>query len=303
MVSGYWGLIIMFTDNPTIPAQLETLLDVVELMKEKVLDKDSLRSLIQPKGLPGISETSKQVFSHISAAQDLQLILYDENQNIRPNYPVTKKISSRERIIAAFDKIALGNADTEFWAGRFYAYILIGNPDWIDSGTDSQGRWIANFNDSLPENISKNNPMNQSKYQPLIRWYVYAGMGWIDPAEAFVPDPTIRITRALPEIFQKNNKLDHDDFMSRLALLCPELDGGNLFNEIAVSKYSISDRKCTRAVAIALRNLHDKKILKISCPSDSLGWSLSLSGDSPLSGEVSNRFDSIELIKKKIEKA
>lgn len=289
----------MFTDNPTIPAQLETLLDVVELMKEKVLDRESLRSLIQPKGLPGISEASKQVNAHVSAAQDLQLITFDENQNIRPNYTVTKNISTRERIIAAFDKIALGNADTEFWAGRFYAYILIANPDWIDSGTESQGRWITNFNDSLPRNIPRNNPMNQSKYQPLIRWYVYAGMGWIDPAESFVPDPTKRIIRALPDIFVENKRLDHSEFMSRLALLCPELDGGNLFNEITVGKYSINDRICTRAVAIALRNLHDKKILKISCPSDNLGWSLSLSGGFPLSGEVSNRFDSIELIKKK----
>jgi hypothetical protein len=153
MASSYWELIIMFTDNPTIPAQLETLLDVVELMRERVLDKESLRSLIQPKGLPGISETSKQVNAHISAAQDLQLIIYDENQNLRPNYLVTEKISTKDRIIAAFDKIALGNADIEFWAGRFYAYILISNPDWIDSGTEAQGRWIANFNDSLPGNI------------------------------------------------------------------------------------------------------------------------------------------------------
>jgi hypothetical protein len=289
----------MFTDNPTIPAQLETLLDVVELMKDRVLDKDSLRSLIQPKGLPGISEASKQVIAHINAAQDLQLILYDENQNIRPNYPGNKKISSRERIIAAFDRIALGNADTEFWAGRFYAHILISNQDWIESGTEAQGRWIANFNDSLPGNIPKNNPMNQSKYQPLIRWYLYAGMGWIDPAESFIPDPTKRLLRVLPDIFEEHKILEHAEFMSRLALVCPELDGGNLFNEVTVGKYSISDRTCTKAVAIALRNLHDQKILKLSCPSDNLGWSLKLSGDFPISGEVSNRFDSVELIKKK----
>ena len=73
-----------------------------------------------------------------------------------------------------------------------------------------------------------------------MRWYPYVGLGWLDPAGAFVPDPTERLRRSLPAIWGRERRLDAEEFMDRLGRTCPELDGGVLFNEATVSSYSAS---------------------------------------------------------------
>src|SRR5688572_6197876 len=60
----------MFTDNPTIPAQLEVLLDVAHAMRQRKATPDSLRQMIQPKGLPDLTSSSRQLALHLSAATE-----------------------------------------------------------------------------------------------------------------------------------------------------------------------------------------------------------------------------------------
>ena len=65
----------MFTDNPTIPAQLEVLLDVVYAMRQRRATAEGLRQLIQPKGLEDLTDSSKQLANHLSAAEELGLVV------------------------------------------------------------------------------------------------------------------------------------------------------------------------------------------------------------------------------------
>src|SRR5689334_10164698 len=97
----------MFTDNPTIPAQLEVLLDVVHAMRQRKASADALRQLIQPKGLPDLKPASAQVAHHLSAAEQLQLVKTDENKDVRLTYTVRGDHQAKPVILAAFDRIAL----------------------------------------------------------------------------------------------------------------------------------------------------------------------------------------------------
>jgi hypothetical protein len=286
----------MFTDNPTIPAQLEVLLDVVHALRQRKATVDSLRQMIQPKGLPDLTPNSRQVASHLSAATELGLITVDDNGNIRPTYPARAEHDAKLAILSAFDKVALGDANVEKWAGRFYAYLIARDDDAVRGG-NTEGEGIASrFMAALPPDVDKGNPMNLSKYRALVKWYLYVGLGWTDPAKAFIPDPTARLRRALPSIWQGDRTLDASEFMKRLGRSCPELDGGALFDEVTSGVYSASERRCTKALAIALRRLHDERVLRLRCPADSKGWSLELAGAGQVSGEASNRFDFVDCV-------
>lgn len=281
----------MFTDSPTIPAQLEVLLDVVHAMQQRRVSDDSLKQLIQPKGLTGLGANSMQVTHHLSAARALGLVK-EVNGDVRLSYKVLGGHQPRAAILAAFDGIALANDQVEKWAGRFYAYLIVQDDDTLqmDSARAMADRFMAN----LPITVDKTNPMNDTKYRALERWYVYVGLGWIDPDGAFTPDPADRLRRSLPMIWAEDRTLDADQFLDRLAKACPELDGGALFNEVTTLTYNPSARSCTQALATALRRLHDEGELKLHCPADSKGWSLEKAGLSPVRGEMSSRFDAVE---------
>lgn len=283
----------MFTDNPTIPAQLEVLLDVVHAMRQRKASADVLRQLIQPKGLPDLTNNSAQLANHLSAAVELELVRTDENKDIRLNYAGRREHQAKAAILAAFDRIALADARVEKWAGRFYSYLIAQDEDAIRGA--AEGEALANrFMSDLPSAVDKGNPMNLDKYRALMRWYPYVGLGWVDPSGAFVPDPTERLLRVLPAIWREDRTLEADEFMDRLGWACPELDGGALFDEVTASASSASERQCTQALATALRRLHDARLLRLHCPADSKGWSLDRAGTSLVSGEASNRFDVVE---------
>lgn len=284
----------MFTDNPTIPARLEVLLDVLHIMRDRKTDREAVRSLLQPPGLSGLTEASRQADEHLSASQQLGLVEVDVSGNFRLAYRVRGEHSPRKAILDAFDRIALGSSETEPWASRFYAFLIVQDQDATNHGAEVQAAVSRAFNNALPPHIDRANPMNSDKFRSLMRWYQYVGLGWIDPGGGFVPDPTVRLMRSMQAIFGKAKTLDAAEAMSRIATACPELDGGSLFLEVTASYYNSADRVCTRALATALRSLHDQQVLRLSCPRDSKGWSLARSGSVLIPGVLdSDRFDRI----------
>jgi hypothetical protein len=289
----------MFIDKPAIPSRLEVLLNVLHLMRERKADKEAITRLLQPDGLPDLGDKSAQAEAHLFAAEELQLIRKDEHDNFRLAYRVRGEHPVREIVIDAFDSIVLQSAEVEPWAARFYAYLTVQGQSAISTSQDAAAELAMRFHESLPDTIARTNPVNATKFSRYLRWYAHCGLGWFDPGEAFVPDPTPRLTRALPRIFSDDARLDAADFMSRLAAQCPELDGGTLFNDIASGRYNTADRICTAALASALRNLHDEKVICLHCPEDSRGWSLSAAGSVIEPGVLdSDRFDGVEWLQR-----
>jgi hypothetical protein len=284
----------MFTDNPTIPIQLETLLDVVYAMRSRRATRDVIIKLVQPRGLPDLKENSEQASNHLRAAHELGLINADADGNLRLTYRQVGQHDARLAILEAFDKVALANSDVEFWAGRFYGFLIGREEASFATDLAVAASLTSEFMDGLEGHIDRANVMNPDKFRALIRWYPYVGLGWIDPAGAFAPDPTVRLKRALPSIWQNEISLDADVFMTRLARVCPELDGGALFLEGRGGR-NLGGRVCTQALATALRSLHATGTIKLHCPSDSQGWHLERAGAGVVPGESSNRFSAVEL--------
>lgn len=288
----------MFIDNPTVPVQLEVVLDVIHAIRSKTASTDSIERLIQPKGLPDLTSTSEQAAHHLSAARELRLITQDDEGNFRLAKTVREgKPTTNQMILEAFDQLVLSDAKIEPWFGRLYAFV-IARSRFIPGSRVARDDLCTEFKDALPPHIDKTNPVNSTKLSHYLRWYCYVGLGWHDPAGSFIPDPTVRLRRSLARVFGSSKRMDAADFMSSLAAVCPELDAGALFSEVAASTFNKADRICTSALAIALRNLHDEGVIQLDCPEDSQGWSLERSGSKRDNETLqSDRFDRVLLRK------
>jgi hypothetical protein len=287
----------VFIDNPTVPIQLETLLDVLYEIRQKTATSDTLKSLLQPKGLPDVSTGSSQATNQLHGAKDLQLVTQEESGDIRLTYSIRDgKPTAKEAILSAFDRRVLTSPEVEPWFGRLYGYVIV-RDGTISSEGNARQDLCTEFNEALPNGIERGNQLNSTKLAHYLRWYSYAGMGWNDPSKRFILDPTERLLRVLPSIFIGIQRVDAASFMSSLAQVCPELDGGALFKDMSSDLYNPADRVCTQALAMALRNLHDDGIIQLDCPRDSQGWSLE-KGGTVLNHESlqSDRFDSVMLI-------
>jgi hypothetical protein len=288
----------VFIDNPTIPTQLEVLVDLLYAIRHKNASSESVKSLLQPKGLPDLSASSNQAALHLNGAKELRLAAEDDAGQLRLTFTIRDgKPSAREAIVKAFDDVVLSCPDVEPWFGRLYGFAIAQEDDWIPSDSASRKDLCTRFNEALPGHIERANPLNDTKLSHYLRWYPYAGMGWRDPAKRFIPDPTERLRRAVPKIFGEATRLDAGPFMSAVALACPELDGGALFMDAAASSFDPAARVCTRALAVALRNLHDEEVVRLECPKDSIGWSLERGGSVRDQQTLqSDRFDRVVLL-------
>ncbi len=287
----------MFIDNPSVPTQLETLLDVLYELRQKTATSDTVRSLLQPKGLPDVSSSSSHATNQIHAAKELQLVKLEEGGDIRLAYTIRDgKPSAKEAILEAFDRRVLASPEVEPWFGRLYGFVII-RKGLIPEEKSARDNLCTEFNDSLRSDIERGNQLNSTKLSHYLRWYAYSGMGWYDPSKRFILDPTIRLLRILPKLFNGGSRLDSSTFMTSLAQLCPELDGGALFNDMTSDLYSPFNRVCTKALAVALRNLHDEGVIVLDCPKDSQGWSLE-NGGTVLNHLTlqSDRFDRVTLV-------
>ena len=286
----------MFTHNPITPTRLEVFIELVWEMRQRKLDRDAIKKLLQPRGLPGLSLTSKQAFDVLNAIKELDLVVEDNEGSYRPNWKSRKVFHAKSILLTAIDEKVLSSTTVEPWFARFFSYIITKENDVAPSGSEWENKWSISFNNDLYGGPPSDNPFNTTKYIGLRRWLRYAGLGWHDANDSFIPNPYERVQRQLADIFERKNKLSSDEFMNKLALQCPELDGGVIFKE--VNKDINMARVCTRALATALRDLHDDGVIKLNCPKDSRGWDLSRAGTiyNPLEDLYGDKFDYIELV-------
>lgn len=288
----------MFIDNPTLPSQLEVLVEVLAELRERKADKDTLVSLINSDALKDNSDRGGRLIKHWSALTDLKIAEEDKDKNFRLKVSDLRKAGgAKSLILEAFDQVVLSSTDVEKWFSRFYSYLIVRDQDYGPDPSNAE-LFTKTFMRELPSSIDPSNPLNSTKYVQMVRWYLYAGMGWLDINRRLVPCPTDRIRRSLGVIFKssKKNTLTSEDFMRNLGDVCPELDGGVIFSEMTDAQNHADAKRCTKALATALWELHEDEVVRLSCPHDHLGWDLSLGGEGRVPGESSSRMSQIELL-------
>lgn len=289
----------MFTDGPTTPRRLETLVDLLRGIGSAV-NRDTVIAMLEPDGLPGKTANTLGAAQTLRAAAQLGLI----REEVLVALTVRGTSRASDVVIEALDREVLCKADPEPYFALFYAYMLGVESDAAARVVGDRGakaitneQWAKAFNRDVFDEQRQSNPFNKDKISGLNRWLAYAGLGWFDPSEHFQCCPYDRVRRRLPIIFARDARLEDDEFMRRLAQACPELDDGDLFRR-AHRAYDAAERSCTPGLSRALVELHLDGAIRLHCGDDSVGWSLR-AAEPPVDGTYfrTDRLDYVELLR------
>jgi hypothetical protein len=205
----------------------------------------------------------------LSAARELGLLEERGDKIV-----LTTKARSEDAptaIRAAFDEVVLTGTNVEPHFALYFAYLL-GLGKELYTKRPKKAAWVSEYTTHVDDVPAK--PFNETSLSGFDRWYDYIGLGWYDPGDNFQPLPYDRLERKLSTIFGKAKRLDSDEFMTRLAAHCPELDGGSLFRQANRSYDGDATRVCTLGLSHALIELDHAGVLRLIRPGDSSGWSI-----------------------------
>jgi hypothetical protein len=216
-----------------------------------------------------LTDSSDQANKVIKAAIELGLVTEDGNL-IRLG-PLRRDRTTSDLVLQAFEDRILASTEVEPYYAPFYSYLI--SQGALQSEKRDGGAWATAFNSDCPQMAGEQNPFNKTKYIGLERWYEYSGHGWFDVNGVFQPNPYSRIRRQLPKLFAGDKRLSGDEFISRLAECCPELDTGTIFR-LTLPKYNVEARVASLALSHALIDLHLDREICLLCQPDSRGWSI-----------------------------
>jgi hypothetical protein len=259
----------MFTHEPVTPRRLECLIDLLREHARRDWTRADLTGVLQPKGLPDLTAASDQANKVVKAALELALVV--EDGNLIRLAPLQRDRTTSDLVLQAIEERILASTDVEPYYAPFYSY-LISQGALVTEKRDG-GTWASAFNNDCPQMAGEQNPFNKTKYTGLERWYAYSGHGWFDMTGVFQPNPYNRILRQLPNIFAGGQRLSGDDFISRLAECCPELDKGTIFRR-TLPNYNAEAQVASLALSHALIDLHLDSHICLFCAPDSRGWSI-----------------------------
>ena len=275
-----------FLDSTVTPHRVLKLFEFMKDRPDKSFRTEDLKRAFQPTALEKVTEKSDQLGDALKACIGLGLAQRDTPQTVKSANTSSNK-TSKAVLLEAFDRVVLDNSETEEWFSKFYSYI-IARDETLNDGNGAS--WETSFNRDLFGENKPNNRLNQTKITAFRRWYAFIGLGWFDNENTFRPNPRLRIERNLMEIFKISTELSSNEFISALSRVCPELDGGSIFNEVTPGNYDPQGQQVSIAVACAICDLDSDNIISIDFSRDSSGWDLK-------KGVVSgySKFDAVKL--------
>lgn len=177
---------------------------------------------------------------------------------------------------------ALSPEEADYVVLEAYAAVVVltekyGGTQWLRTRTASQ---LANTElaEILRTDPDAERRFNSTKFPHWVRWLTFLGLGIPQTVSggqttAFYPTATERLQRALGQLVSEANEpldLDVATFLARLGQFMPYLDGGVMFNELCQrARLAPMERRLSRVLSNALRDLHDDERLKLITVGDS----------------------------------
>lgn len=268
----------MFIDTRVTPVRVEVLLDLLTHFPRGI-ERKRVQQLLQPDSLVDKSDVAVET---ISAVSQLGLVEGVETSSvIKLSAVYDKKKSPKYNLLKAFDVVVLSSLNVEYFFALYYAYYLGLSKEVYERSKFTREDWVNAFNKDVFNNIRQRNPFNDTKLTGQDRWLFYIGLGWYDSSGVFQANPYERLSRVLPMVFIEKKSISGDEFMERLAKICPELDGGDIF--IQANSYkgqTYEDKQCSLGLSQALVELHETGVIELDCPIDSRGWNIGLASPS-----------------------
>jgi hypothetical protein len=275
------GFEVIDRDNTT-PQRLITLLQLVA--KLGCVRRRDLLELLQPVVVLNDRESSREISERLLRAAVLTgLIIETPSADREMQLGVsTECVGSFEDVRALLQSKFLGKSQENqdhYLLNLFAAWYAVQDQKVFDySRVDLEAR----FNDQLYPGTDTRVFREKSDFNAWRNWAEFLGWGWTTtfgprPGVQFVPDATVRIRSLLPRLVPApETDLSMNDFMAKLAALCPELDGGILFIRCWQAGRDVEQgNRISLMVSTALRVLHASgEIALIERKDAAPAWSL-----------------------------
>ncbi len=212
-------------------------------------------------------------------AEDCGLIVENRDQILEVRVP-PEKFETMPAFQQYMQSVVLGVTEEEksnYLFNLFSAWYAVQNErvlqDLVKTGYDGP------FNDQMFPDASTRY-FNSTKLTAWRKWATFLGLGWpmrFGQREIIIPDATGRIRPLISELFPGKTLLPFGSFMERLALHCPELDGGQLFRYCWQASRGAEEhsRYISLMLSTALRTLDGLGVIRLEEQADALeNWQL-----------------------------
>lgn len=262
------------------PQRLHALLKLVDTLRQP--KREDLISCLQPIVLfddPNTKSPSDITGTMIANARKFGLIVEDpDTQILSLSADVPKNIENpdvyRQFLQQRFAGVS-HETDDNFLMNLFVAWFAVQN-ERVFVTKQSESLSIRFNNELFPHEPSdegdtrQTRAFNPTKYNGWRTWASFLGWVRVYGSDEVVPDASYRLAEATAHVLDNKNWLSFSEFMNSLGEICPELDGGTLFNRAweASRATEVPGKQLGLMLSTALRTCHNLKILELKMNAD-----------------------------------
>ncbi len=262
------------------PQRLHALLKLVDTLRQP--KHEDLISGLQPIVLfddPNTKSPADITGTMITTARNFGFIVEDsETQALSLAADIPKNIENpavyRRFLQQRFAGIAHEN-DDNFLMNLFVAWFAVQN-ERIFVPKQSERLSIRFNNELFPNEPSdegdtrQTRAFNSTKFNGWRTWASFLGWVRIFGTDEVVPDASGRLDEVVSRVFQHKNWLSFSEFMSDLSEICPELDGGSLYQRAweASRATEPQGKQLSLMLSTALRTRHNLGVLELEMAAD-----------------------------------
>lgn len=272
----------IINNNQVNPHRLHALVRLVPRLRTP--NRNDLLEMLQPPDLVNSQDASKAVYL---AAVNYRLILEDENGRVslHPDIGKRQNIESAAGFCTFMQKRLTGIADENadnYLLNFVTAWYTVQNERIFQYQKKDEISQCFN-NDMDPrgeeELLEEGRLFNPTKLNGWLTWASFLGWGWPMTVgkELLMPDAHKRLFPVLPLLLPDSKETPFSQFAARMTEICPELDGGGLFEKCwqASRSAELRGNQLSLMLSTGLRSLHDNgKIQLISHADAKEVWQL-----------------------------
>jgi hypothetical protein len=223
------------------PSGVVTIVRHVAAQRAQQDSAERLLAMLAPRSLKG--DPQLDVSQNLKAATDLGLVLRSGDKVTLADGVLLAVENGQSALVKLLRKRVFDDSlNTAPWRSQVGARDLTNALSWyltlapadspiqMERGPRSaEALQLKDFGPRQDEDggQSSNWPINNAnRWNPFRRWACSLGFAWANPNGHLVPDPTVAIRDALPDVFAGQVELSARDFVIKVGECVPVLDGG-----------------------------------------------------------------------------
>lgn len=266
----------IINNNQVTPHRLHALVRLVPRLR--MPNRNDLLEMLQPPDLVNSQDASKAVYL---AAVNYRLIVEDENDRVslHPDIGKRQNIESATNFRTFMQKRLTGIADENadnYLLNFVTAWYAVQNERIFQY--QKKDEISQRFNIDMDprgeeELLEEGRLFNPTKLNGWLTWASFLGWGWtmtVGSKELLMPDTHKRLSPVLQSLLPDSKEIPFTQFAERVAEICPELDGGTLFEKCwqASRSAELRGNQLSLMLSTGLRSLHDNDEIRLISHAD-----------------------------------